>query len=454
MDISELRDLLQEIASGRQEDASLDWKRVFWDLSQPKGRHEFLKDVTAMANSAGVSHVRRIIIGVSASRLHHCEFPEDEAKLQQRLRAITPQPTVRFERHLIDNTSILVVEIRAPFDRPYVARSEDQHFVWIRRGSSTGTATRYDLDSFYSPKESKPELSLEWIEEKHNPLPVLELAPPTEVDRQAVLQQLAADRPSDSDLRVVSQQADALTAAIRRYGTAALGLGRYCKAQDLAQLPRRLAAEIDAKSTAIESDSRELRFRYEMVERAEPLRVVVRNDGTSPADGIVVYLNGNERLRLLSAVALDEQALPISRRFTSKAHLVLKIAKTLAEDPGAFAHLKTAGLFGGLGLEPDLDFQLPPIHSAIPPPLEFTYEEERLRIDVRDPVKHNFREALDRGWEYTLDFVIGDLDPGEEARLEYSIHANNLQDPVVHSLLVRGRRLASVETGAALSPTP
>lgn len=438
MEIHELHNIIQEIRSGRQEDSSVDWKRRFWDLSQPKGRREFLKDVTAMANSAHLSHVRRIIIGVSATQLHPCEFPEDEAKLQQRLRAITPLPTVHFERHLIETIPILVLEIRAPFDRPYVARSEDQHFVWIRRGSSTGTATRYELDSFYSPNEPKPQLSLEWVDEEENPLPVLELAPSSEVDRQVVLQQLAADRPSDSDLRLLSQQADALQSAIRRYGTEALGLGGNGKAQDLVRLPHRLAAEIDAKSTAIKSDSRELRFRYEMVKRAEPLRVAVRNDGTSPADGIVVYLNGNERLRLLSTITLHEQALPISRRFTSKALLVLKIAKALAEDPGAFAHLETAGLFGRLGPEPDLDFQLPPIHSAIPPPFEFAYEGARLRIDVRDPLKHNFHWSLDRGREYTLDFLIGDLAPEKEVDLEYSIHADNLESPELNSLLVRG----------------
>jgi hypothetical protein len=97
MILQELKDALQEIRDSRSEDGTLDWKRKFWVLNQKHSLKEFLKDITAMANSTAPANIRRILLGVaSGGVLYDSPLPDDEAKVQQHLTAITPIPQCSF----------------------------------------------------------------------------------------------------------------------------------------------------------------------------------------------------------------------------------------------------------------------------------------------------------------------------------------------------------------------
>lgn len=159
----ELLELISQIRNGRPEDDGLDWKRKFWDLAVPRSRNEFIKDIAAMANSQSPELVRLILLGVSETgELFDSPLPTDEANLQQTLSAITPQPSVRFHCLTIEQKRITVAEVRSPFDRPYVVRVDDIHIIPVRIGSSTRTATRFILDSFYQERRRKPSFTTEW----------------------------------------------------------------------------------------------------------------------------------------------------------------------------------------------------------------------------------------------------------------------------------------------------
>src|SRR5262245_38587675 len=94
----ELEHFLSEVRAGRQEDNQYDWKRKFWAPGKEGLDYEFLRDVSAMANSA-CEDSKWIIIGLrSSGELEQSELPGDEAGLQQRLRNITPLPNIRFHR--------------------------------------------------------------------------------------------------------------------------------------------------------------------------------------------------------------------------------------------------------------------------------------------------------------------------------------------------------------------
>jgi Putative DNA-binding domain len=163
MTLQELRDLVQEIRHGRTEDGVLDWKRKFWVLTQKESLKEFMKDITAMANSTAPDSIRRILLGVaSGGVLYDSPLPDDEARVQQHLTNITPLPNVHFESHTLEGKIITVIEIRPPFDKPYVAKVDNEYYIWVRLGSSTGTASRQLLDRFYRAKERVPGIDVNW----------------------------------------------------------------------------------------------------------------------------------------------------------------------------------------------------------------------------------------------------------------------------------------------------
>ncbi len=115
----ELAQIVRKIRAGRQEGNTLDWKRAFWDLKIDESRREFLKDITAMANSLSSTDMRRIIVGVAPQgAIVDAPLPTDEADIQQILGAITPLPSVRFEAHELEGKQVTVVEVGPPFDRP------------------------------------------------------------------------------------------------------------------------------------------------------------------------------------------------------------------------------------------------------------------------------------------------------------------------------------------------
>lgn len=152
MTAEELEVLLKEIAMGRSEDGTLEWKRAWWDFKVEAQRHEFVKDISAMANATGAVP-RHILVGVAPSAvLHTAPMPEDEARLQERLHAITPVPHVSFQQVDVRTVVVTVISIDPPFDRPYVARLGKQNAILVRAGSSTRTVTRADLDRWYGAR--------------------------------------------------------------------------------------------------------------------------------------------------------------------------------------------------------------------------------------------------------------------------------------------------------------
>lgn len=162
MDLDGLLALLDEIRDGRSEDASTELKESWWRFdASPKAKTEFIKDIAAMAN-ANTGDERVIVVGVSSTgAVQDAPLPEDEAKLQQRLQAITPCPHVAFKPMLLPTGETLtVIEILPPFDKPYLIKLDDRNMIFVRQGSTTTTATRNMLDAWYKARKGKPNLIL------------------------------------------------------------------------------------------------------------------------------------------------------------------------------------------------------------------------------------------------------------------------------------------------------
>lgn len=284
----ELEALVDEVRAGRGEDAATEFKRSWWNFTVDESRKEFVRDVTALAN-ANTKERRVIIVGLDSSgSLHDSPLPEDEAKLQQRLSAITPHPHVTFaEVRLADqdgsSKTCTVIEVLAPFDTPYVAKLDNaNNAVYLRRGSSIGTASRGDLERFYKGRERHSQLSVSWVvhPEPHGsdsieqdvlvaPLPavtVAELKALVDTERDRAFQAKAtATHPDYPKLleKYLEDCADCL-----KHINDPFELGRW--------------------------------YGKEHWNRRRSISVLVRNDGTAPASNVRVHVQFPDSVRLFT----------------------------------------------------------------------------------------------------------------------------------------------------------
>jgi len=216
MTSEELELLIKRIRNGLSESAELELKRQWWKFDNTKSKEEFSKDIAAMANVLSSMDVdRMIIVGIdSKGGLTDAPLPMDEAKLQQHLSStIEPTPNVHFCVYPIDGNNITVINIRPPFDCPYVTRSGEVHTVYVRTGSRITTASRKNLDTLYRKAEPRAELTIGWVEfgesadlpplhEGGQCVEVLELPASPYADRQACIEDekmTFAERPVGKD---------------------------------------------------------------------------------------------------------------------------------------------------------------------------------------------------------------------------------------------------------------
>jgi hypothetical protein len=149
----QLRDVIEHFKAGGKEETLLDLKRDWWKFGLQQQQDEFRKDVSAMANAVTLQDgPRHIVIGLDEDgSMHDAPLPRDEAQIQQLLAGIEPVPHVRLVHHVVEGIRLWVLVVEPPFDPPYVAKENgDRHLIHIRRGSTTTTASRRDLDRYYA----------------------------------------------------------------------------------------------------------------------------------------------------------------------------------------------------------------------------------------------------------------------------------------------------------------
>ncbi len=141
MNIQKLEELLS-----RSEYEKLDFKLDF-NIDKEYSKKEFVKDVTAIANSKGgrgyiifgVEDKKKEIIGVTAKKL-------EEERIQQLIcgRCDPPVP-IRFEEIFYKGKKLFVLTIFKSSQRPHQILQTGTFY--IRRGSTTDVARRYEVAS-------------------------------------------------------------------------------------------------------------------------------------------------------------------------------------------------------------------------------------------------------------------------------------------------------------------
>ncbi len=141
MNIQKLEELLS-----RSEYEKLDFKLDF-NIDKEYSKREFVKDVTAIANSKGgrgyiifgVEDKKKEIVGVTANKL-------EEERIQQLIcgRCDPPVP-IRFEEIFYKGKKLFVLTIFKSSQRPHQILQTGTFY--IRRGSTTDIARRYEVAS-------------------------------------------------------------------------------------------------------------------------------------------------------------------------------------------------------------------------------------------------------------------------------------------------------------------
>lgn len=140
---------------GMVENPKLELKRQWWNLNEDDGKNEFLKDVTAIANTPGGDGY--IIIGIdNQGALYNSTIPMDTSRIRGILcRNVQEAFNLEIYEEEIEGSQISIIEIPRSLNKPHIikeyrkANQVNKMYIPIRKGTSVNSADKYDLDIMY-----------------------------------------------------------------------------------------------------------------------------------------------------------------------------------------------------------------------------------------------------------------------------------------------------------------
>ena len=152
----------------KPENNKLDFKAKWWDMSHyvnlnSESLNEFLKDLTAMANTPGDTGY--IIVGLDeeTGSIKPAHIPLDQSKLQGIIcrRVEEPFDFTVYEVP-VDGQNLSVIEIPPSLRKPHVIKEyrskkgfHNFNYIPIRKNTTTHVANKYDLDFMYFEKNTR-----------------------------------------------------------------------------------------------------------------------------------------------------------------------------------------------------------------------------------------------------------------------------------------------------------
>lgn len=174
---------IETILKYESESHLLDYKSRPYDLSDKNKKHEFLKDVSAMANNPSEED-KYIVLGVNeknglASKFNSISSSFDQASYQQYLDShIEPPINFEYVNFIYESYNLFYLRIFENYDRPYLFKKDlvigegtnnIKYFKgdgFIRVGTSTRRLERGDFDNMYNakskPTDRKSDLTISW----------------------------------------------------------------------------------------------------------------------------------------------------------------------------------------------------------------------------------------------------------------------------------------------------
>ncbi|OAA93538.1 AlbA family DNA-binding domain-containing protein [Clostridium coskatii] len=143
------------------EDPKMELKQEWWNLNSDLPTNEFLKDVTAMANTPGSTG--HIIIGIDKhGELHNANIPIDPSKIRGIIcKHIQDPMNIEVYPIQVDDKMISVIEVPQSLNKPHVIKEYRRPkqtinmFIPVRKGTSINAANKYDLELMYLERNNK-----------------------------------------------------------------------------------------------------------------------------------------------------------------------------------------------------------------------------------------------------------------------------------------------------------
>lgn len=284
----------------------------------------------------------------------------------------------------------------------------------------------------------QPELGIMWQGSSGEPPDALVLPLPPQPDTEAILLMLGQLRPTNDEIRFVREHKDEIgrrlpdprSAWPTRGGPTVPSIENF----------ERFIQYLDSFRRSLESEPAKFRWRFNLLSRAITPDLIVANSGSCPAEELVVYIQPTDRVLFGEPSQIAELDLSLPSERPAHVETVLGIARRLGDpepppNPGDLAQL-----FSGLSTSPSpwspMRLSEPVVYSGPNREVvQFSVEEGSLRVDIPGRLKHRFsRRVTAEG-----PMITSLLQAGQEADLEYQIHADNLPVPARGTLRVRAQ---------------
>jgi hypothetical protein len=449
-----------------EESTTLDFKRDQYNFvgANDTEKSEILKDILAFANAWRRADAY-IIIGIKElkggekSVVGIAEFLDD-AQLQQFVNSKTQKPlSFSYQNLKFKGADIAVIHIPVQ-ERPFYINKDygklNKNTVYIRRGSATAQATPDEiatmrLSSYIESNATAPKLSVSFLLPTRGDTQQLKVLSREKLVQAKVLTQLNALVLRSEDVDLVKKHSEELGSIKDRYPS-----GKEFPAFPVEDVNDFLDKILNAIKLATD-DFEEFINRYELASRSYELfnngiskmlrkRGIHRpyafinllNTGTSPAEGIIVYIKGSSKIRFLKRELLQNTTIrlyPEVPEYVMKVILqATKIDLGLTEPFITMYERTHKRKFNSRYNFDSTGISMPTIPSRFPDPYRCSVKENKLKISVRDDLMHNHDFEID-----AEPFCLCPLlDLGEMVDLEYEVHAKNLPQPSSGRLLIEG----------------
>lgn len=410
-----------------EESTTLDFKRDqynFIGATDTDKKGELLKDILAFANAWRRADAF-IVIGVKEQKgeknvVGVAEFLDD-AQLQQFVNSKTQKPlSFSYQNLKFKGMDIAIIHIPVQ-ERPFYIVKDygklKKNTVYIRRGSATDEATPDEiatmrLSTFAESIAATPKLSVSFLLPNSDNTQHLQVLHRKKLDRAKVLTDLnkLVLRPESLDL-------------VKKH-SAELGSikDRYPSGEEFPAFPAEnvtnFQEEIFNAIKLVTDDFEEFLNRYELTSRSynlfynklskmlmksgiPPLYyafINLHNTGTSPAEGIIVYVKGCSKIRFSESEKLRKETIRIHPEVPENVMKVIsqaqKIELGIQEPFITMYERKHKRKYNNLyGYDPSR-IAMPTFPSRFPDPYECSIRENTLKVSVRDDVMHNHNSEI------------------------------------------------------------
>ncbi len=444
-----------------EESTILDFKAAQYPfrLVKEEDKSELLKDVLAFANAwrhttafimIGIREIkgaRNEVVGIT----DHLE----DADVQQFVNQKTQRPvTFSYTAHEIEGKQIGIISIPVQ-DRPFYLKHNfgtlRANEVYIRRGTSTDIASPDEIAKmgFMAVSThsvgSQPVLKISFVDCEGNSLD--RVAVPAyatlEIEKETILNKLRDLKIGEQDIEVVKKHVKELD-EIFEY----LPDGSEFRPFKASRVIK-FKTKIDRAIQIANENFCEIEKRLGAYNRAGLLKcgelfpgqrvafnieLELSNDGSCPAENVVVYIDSTDCVNFFS---LDELLLhDLELEFPRSILETIRTAKLSDSERHSlrlqyFQKRQNKYPFGASGLRP---WEIPTLKDVLNPQPSISLNSGQLKIRIPTNLMHNHRKLFKSRKVY----ICASLKKGQVVEVPYTCHANNLPIPSRGVLIFQG----------------